>query len=127
MVLVLISNQRSRPMSSVIEATTATMIAGMAATRENMVTMRTCRREAALPCRRAIEMRWISRAISAISRATNPALTAISVSVVVLSGVIGVAPTRMANETAAPISAPTIATIPVNTSRRRPSACAGSL
>ena len=52
---------------------------------------------------------------------TKPALTAISVSVVALSGVIGVTPTRMANETAALISAPTIASTPVSTSRRRPS------
>ena len=47
------SNQRSRPRSSVTEATMATRIAGIAATSENIVTMRTCRREAALPRRRA--------------------------------------------------------------------------
>ena len=48
-VLVRISNQRSKPMLSVIEAMIATMIAGMAATRANMATMRTCSLDAALP------------------------------------------------------------------------------
>jgi hypothetical protein len=66
-------------------------------------------------------------ATRAISASTNTALTAISVSVVVASGVIGVAPTRIANEIAAVTSAPAIATTPGSASNRRPSLPPGLL
>ena len=48
-----VENSRSRPRSSVTLATTATRIAGTAATTENSATMRTCSRAAARPRRRA--------------------------------------------------------------------------
>jgi hypothetical protein len=47
------ANQRSNPLSSVIDAITAVTTAGSAAMIENSMTMRTCRRAAARPRLRA--------------------------------------------------------------------------
>jgi hypothetical protein len=124
--LVLISNQRSRPISSVIEATIATASAGTAATSENSATMRTCSREAALPRRLAATMRCTSRPISSTSARISSTLMAISVSVTCLDGAIGPSPTRMMKETAAQISAAATATMPGKAISLRPSGAAGS-
>ena len=88
-------------------------------------TSRRCAHAAATPpCRAAAPWRCGGpRGRSARSaNSTKAALMAISDSVVVSSGAIGVTPTRMANETAAVTSAPTTATTPGSASSRRPSA-----
>src|SRR5579883_22153 len=79
-------NSLSRPRSSVTLATTATRIAGAAATTENRATIRTCSRDAARPRRRACTMRHTSYALTAtrkpmvIALASRRARTTLSVS-----------------------------------------------
>ncbi len=111
-------------MSSVIEAMMATSRSpGSPRRSENMATMRTCSRDAALPRRRAMrdavhlaadqrDQHGNEKRIDADQARASSSRPA----------TIGVAPTRIAKEIAEVTSAPTTATTPGKASKRRPSA-----
>ena len=85
------------PRSRVTLATTATRIAGVAATMLNRATIRMCRRAAARPRRRASTSPPISQPMTRMRSATSTPLTMRTVKTTVWVGAIGVRPIRTKN------------------------------
>ncbi len=114
MARVRVEKKRSRPRSSVVDATTATRMVGTAAMTANRPTICTCSREPARPRRRAWMTTQTSRPMMASSSSPVTALPSSSLTTTSWTGAIGVRPASTRKVAVADSSARPTAIAPIS-------------